>query len=878
MSHQMGDRTPSPSKRRSLKFWILTAATVAVILGILISALLPLGIQWGMKKALSELGAESVAVENIDFNAFTGRLVIFGLEFNGPAEGSLTLDRLIVDLDLIPTWKKRIRARHVSVIGLTFDVIQPEDGDLAIGGFLLTMPAGKLKSPDRDKRADNQWGLGMGLLDLDDIHVRFSALGVKEDIILDRAQLSDFHTWDQENAGQVDVSFMFNGGLIQIMGEVNPFGEGPTVTAELRVGEMPMGWLIPYLTSEEVRREVGKKPLRLLFPKLQEYDIRTIDGEFWARSKLNIQYDPWTGNRTVSLKSSLTLKDLDVTGSLASIPIRYRERQFVIDSSFDYWDEGTVNPDNIRVTAASTIEEMRLDSIESGRNILSVDLYRLTGLTETGTDLAEAERVYFEGVKVLEVDSGSHAVNAKEIALNDIRFSDLNRIEVAEIDVKGVENLVALNSQGNINLIQSMKEILPETKAEMKEKPEESVAGSSPVTIKIEKISVSDGSKIRIHDASVTPSVDMALTSLVVEMTDLDSAKPDDPSSLNMTAKLGKYSGLDIRGTIKPFVSKPTMDLKVTVRSLDLPPLTPYSKKNIGHLIKSGQLDADVDWRVDQGILDGQINLFLHKFRLEAIDESDEEAFSERLDIPIPVNMALSLLQDKNDNIDLKLPISGNIEDPEFQLRNVVYKAVGKAMTSGVVGYFAPLGLNLIFNVVLPPGTITLAGALAGSATKLRFDPVHFSPLEFQLNAEQGKYLDRVAQLIQDRPGVELVLCGIASPEDLAALRRRATEEKIAGIIREEGPEGEEGAPPENSLMAELSRQGLAVPKTIPVTDEEAPITPDERADLQTVAKERALSVKEYLIGKGVGPGRLLICFSDFEDKEDALPRVEIAL
>ena len=125
-----------------------------------------------------------------------------------------------------------------------------------------------------------------------------------------------------------------------------------------------MGWLIPYLTSEEVRREVGKRPLHRLFPALENYDLRTIEGELWLRSKLDIQLDRSTGGRTASLKSSLNVKNLDVTGSLASIPIRYRESQFIIDSALEYGDEGSINLDNIRVTAASSMEEMRLDSID----------------------------------------------------------------------------------------------------------------------------------------------------------------------------------------------------------------------------------------------------------------------------------------------------------------------------------------------------------------------------------------------------------------------------------------------------------------------------------------------------------------------------------
>jgi hypothetical protein len=61
-------------------------------------------------------------------------------------------------------------------------------------------------------------------------------------------------------------------------------------------------------------------------------------------------------------------------------------------------------------------------------------------------------------------------------------------------------------------------------------------------------------------------------------------------------------------------------------------------------------------------------------------------------------------------------------------------------------------------------------------------------------------------------------------------------------------------------------------------TAQESPVTPEERSILQGTAKKRALEVKDYLVERGVDPARLLICFSEFEDKEDAFPRVEIAL
>ena len=130
-----------------------------------------------------------------------------------------------------------------------------------------------------------------------------------------------------------------------------------------------------------------------------------------------------------------------------------------------------------------------------------------------------------------------------------------------------------------------------------------------------------------------------------------------------------------------------------------------------------------------------------------------------------------------------------------------------------------------------------------------------------------------MAQLILDRPAIELIVCGVATSSDLETFRAAVEEEShvpdIAQNLEEQAP------------AAELEKNWETDPeKTEPTPEiqEEAPVTDEEREFLQDMARKRAMAVKDYLISRGVEAGRLIVCFAELEDKEDAVPRVEITL
>jgi hypothetical protein len=870
--------------KRGFKFWLTDLIYSISIMAIIVSILIPHGIKWGMTRTLSKIGAKQVTIMDVDFNAFIGRLVIYGLKFSGPDEGVMTLDRLIVDMDLLPAWKKRIRARHISVIGLTFDVNQTGNGELAVAGFpipLMPPEKGQIASEEKNGKP---WGLGVGNLDLADINVRLSMFGIKEEVSLDLAHIKDFETWNPETTGQLNVIFTFNEGLVQFLGEARPFADKPSVTMELKVSEMPLNWMEPYLSTDEAKWIVGKRPLFNLFPALKEYNIGKIDGELLSRNKLVIEYDPEAGSRILSLKSSLVLRKVELSASLASLPVNLQEEQLLIDAEVVYEDTGSVDLDNLEVTARASIEGIKIDSPGSELNILSIGYYRLSDVKIRGTGLIEAKSLDIGDIEILESDGpkgnlsdrqdNAHVLRIKEINLNNLAFRDQKEMEIDEILVSGIDSRISIDEAGHINLVEILKQIQSGSVESDKEKKADSTStDGSGATIKIGRIQVLGDSRVQVNDRSVTPPVEISLSPLELEVTDIDSGSPDKPSSVHLTTKSDEYSSIEVTGNVLPFAPALTMDLDVSVTSLDLPVYTAYPKRNIGYLIRSGHLNADIKWKIDMGNLDSLVTLNLKKFHLEAIKESDEDEFSQKLNLPIPINTALSLLRDKQDNIELKLPIKGNLEDPEFEIKSIVYSALGKALSKSAAGYFAPLGLKLLLNIALPPGVLTLAGSVVKSASKLRFDPVQFDPLENQLTDEHVKYLDQMAQLILDRPAIELIVCGVATSADLETFRAAVEEESsVTDIAQNSG----EQAP----AAALGGNMGIDPERTAPASEiqEDTPVTDEEREALQDMARKRAVAVKDFLISRGVEAGKLIVCFAELEDKADAVPRVEITL
>lgn len=148
----------------------------------------------------------------------------------------------------------------------------------------------------------------------------------------------------------------------------------------------------------------------------------------------------------------------------------------------------------------------------------------------------------------------------------------------------------------------------------------------------------------------------------------------------------------------------------------------------------------------------------------------------------MPLESALAILRDKNNDIHLDIDITGDVNDPKFDLTDAINQALTGALRRASVSY-----LKFYFQ---PFDTLNTVAGLAGKAVRLKLDPVPFSAGTASPTSETQEYLMKVGKLLQERGDLLLKLCGKAVPKDgleeeaaraLAARRAEAAKDYFTG-------------------------------------------------------------------------------------------------
>ncbi len=292
---------------------------------------------------------------------------------------------------------------------------------------------------------------------------------------------------------------------------------------------------------------------------------------------------------------------------------------------------------------------------------------------------------------------------------------------------------------------------------------------------------------------------------------------------------------MDIEGTIKPFAEKISFDANGKLKGLDLRAASPATKKAIGHTIQSGQMDADLTLLAVDGELDSNIALSLYHFNIKAASKKDAEKLDEKFGMPL--NQTLVLLRDRDDSIHLDIPITGDVNNPNFQPMDAIIKATTKAATVTLITFYTPYGL------------IYAGGSVAFNlATALNFDPINFAPGSAEILNDGKEQLDGLTKLLVEKPQVHLTLCGVTNQQDVYALF------------------------PTHKQKQETKADDEKNNTEIKLNDEQS-------SKLTQLAKDRQINAKNYLVDEsGIEHDRLILCAPEHNTDEDAIAGVEIVI
>ena len=276
--------------------------------------------------------------------------------------------------------------------------------------------------------------------------------------------------------------------------------------------------------------------------------------------------------------------------------------------------------------------------------------------------------------------------------------------------------------------------------------------------LEIEQVRIDNG-KLDFADLSLTPKFGALIHALSGVINGV-STDPDAVAQLELDGKVDAFGSARIRGTVQPFRATEFTDITLTFRNLEMASLTPYSGKFAGRRIESGTLSVDLEYKVKARRLAGENKFVINKLKL-----------GERVESPsaknLPLDLAIALLEDSNGVIDLDLPVSGNLDDPQFSYGSIIWKAIVNVLTKLVTAPFRALG--------------KLLGVSSEKLESIDFDPGSSALLP----PEQEK-LKILAEALAKRPALDLTLEPGYDPEaDRRALQERAMRHEalaVAGI------------------------------------------------------------------------------------------------
>jgi hypothetical protein len=459
-----------------------------------------------------------------------------------------------------------------------------------------------------------------------------------------------------------------------------------------------------------------------------------------------------------------------------------------------------------------------------------------------------------------------------------LRFSRINadigagrpRVSVGEMALADFYARVILNSNGKLNLSdliaspksapKSITRVNPESQSSTPAAKLSSTTAAAPVKppidadVRVGRITLQGGA-MNYTDNFIKPHYTADLTDLSGRIGGFGTRSAQ-PAQVDLQGQVISSAPIAITGSINPLAPEASLDIKAKADGVELTGFTPYSAKYTGYPITKGTLNVDVHYVLQNDQLTASNHLFISQL-----------TFGDRVPSPsainLPIAMAVSLLKNPRGEIDITVPVSGSLNDPQFSIGALILQALK----------------NLILKIVESPFLLlaSVAGAAGGSNQNLQF--VAFPAGLDTLTPAATSQLSTVAKAMQNRPGLKLTMSGHVDPKVDGPGLREAVVDRMVKMqkvkeIRAGGGSAEVGTveltPDEYNRYLKVAykaakfdkpRNFLGLNKSLPPDEmkkllaQNTKITED---DLKQLANARAVAVRCYL-GRQVDPVRLAV-------------------
>lgn len=437
-------------------------------------------------------------------------------------------------------------------------------------------------------------------------------------------------------------------------------------------------------------------------------------------------------------------------------------------------------------------------------------------------------------------------------------------ITLGKIDLTEFYARAILSEQGKLNLQNIIAHPVAQTE-NVAATPTNSEVAAPLITIGA--INLKDG-VVNYTDNFIKPHYSMRMTGMTGSVGTIRSDQPQ-AAPININGKVNNEAPVALSGSLNPLFKPMLLDLKLTAAGVDLPALTTYALKYAGYPIVRGKLSLDVAYHIQNNQLEASNALKI-----------DQLTFGDKVDGPdathLPVPFLVSLLTDSNGMINLDLPISGTLNDPEFSIGGIIVRVL----------------VNILEKAVMSP--FSLLAHVFGGDDETSY--IEFAPGSSRLTDTAKAKLDGIAKALADRTQLKLNMIGRADrATDEAGLRQHIFDRQIRKIdntdAEDDTPitEADRARAIEKIYLAgqfEKPRNFIGLIKSLPTVDMEQRIIANTQVtddDIRALALRRESAVYAYLTEIAhITPDRLFSIAPKLSGEgitdHGAISRVEFAL
>ena len=375
-----------------------------------------------------------------------------------------------------------------------------------------------------------------------------------------------------------------------------------------------------------------------------------------------------------------------------------------------------------------------------------------------------------------------------------------------------------------------------------------SASNEKPLGIRIGQIAINDGSA-NFADFSLTPNFATAIQQLNGQIGTIDSRQAK-PASVNIKGKVDRYAPVTIKGSVNPFDPMAALDIATSFKRVELTTLTPYSGKFAGFRIRKGRLNLDLHYVITKGQLKAENKVVVEQLQLgEKVDSADA--------VDLPIRLAIALLKDTDGKISIELPVTGDLNNPQFSVMPIVWQTLR----------------NLVVRAATAP--FKFIGGLVTGGGSQDLGNVSFAAGSSALSKDAESALNSLAKALKERPALRLEIEGTAAASSdgpfLAAERlEREYQYNYYKILQRRGdkvpaqasllevPEKEKAPLLEGIYRTRLKQQPPAEWKNLGSDERSAKLRDGvikfwSASDvlLRQLGQDRASTIKDYLVDKG---------------------------